>query len=362
MADSNALSHDPRRRNLAILGVVAVVMVVLAALALWHQASLVAPKYTPHAFFPNLAGRNRDVARIHIVSKKYGAFDVTFNPSSGWVLPAKHNYPAQFSLVRGTIVGMAGLETVAPKTNRADWLHYLDLDTPQKGGKGIEITLFDEHNHVIASLITGKSKDIGDTGTASGLFVRTPNSDQSWLVRSVFTPTPNPDDWMNKNVIDVDRSDIQEADVTPPSGPSYVVRRDKPSQTDFHLVDVPKGRQIADNGQADNVGAGLVNFSFDNVEPAAQFNFAKTPQFVTKTFGGLIVTVNILKKDKKYWVAIAASAAKNKPKAADQARTINKNAGGWAFEIPAYIGAQLTTPLESFLKSTERHRKAARKG
>ncbi len=55
MADPNAFLHDPRRRNLAILAVVAAIMVVLAALALLHQASLVAPKYTPRAFFPDLA-------------------------------------------------------------------------------------------------------------------------------------------------------------------------------------------------------------------------------------------------------------------------------------------------------------------
>ncbi len=363
MAD--AIFHDPRRRKLIILGAAAVVTVALAALALWHQASLVAPKYTPRSFFPHLAAQNRDVARIHVASKKYGAFDVVFKPSSGWVLPARHDYPAAFATVRGTVVGMAGLETIAPKTARPDWLHFLDLDNPDKGGMGTEITLLDEHNHVIASLIAGKTKDIGDTGGATGLFVRTPDSDQSWLVRSVFTPKPDPKDWINKDIVNIDRTDIQEVDVTPPSGPAYIVRRDKPSQSDFQLANPPKGRQVADNGGADNVGAALVNFGFDNVEPASQFDFSKASQLVAKTFDGLTVTANVIKQGDKYWVTLAADAAKGKDKAGAQARAVNKHAGGWAFQVPAFTAAQLTTPLDSLLKPVEsksKSKSATRKG
>ena len=109
MADRNALLHDPRRRNLAILALIAALMSGLAVLALMHQASLVAPKYTPTTVFPGLASHHHAVARIRVVSKKYGAFDVAFKPSAGWVLPGQHDYPASFSEVRKTIVGMASL-------------------------------------------------------------------------------------------------------------------------------------------------------------------------------------------------------------------------------------------------------------
>ena len=350
MADPNALLHDPRRRNLAVLAIVAVAMVGFAALALWHQASLVAPKYTPHRFFPGLAEHNRAVARIHIDSKAHGSFDIAFKPSVGWVLPGRRDYPADVNTVRETIIGMGSLETVAPKTGRADWLHYLDLVAPSKGGKGTEITLLDENNKVMASLIAGKTKDIGDPGGATGLFVRKPGSNRSWLVRSVFTPKPDPNDWLNKDIIDIDRARIAEADVSPPDGPTYVVRRAKAGDADFKLADMPKGRELAYPSAPDGVAAALTDFTFDNVAPAIGFDFSDAAELVTKTFDGLTVTARIIKKAGDYWLTLSAEAEPGKKDAQAEARAIDRHAAGWAFQIPAYKGAQFTTSRESLLK------------
>lgn len=352
MADAPTFLNDPRRRNLGILAIAAAISVALAALALWHQAALVAPRYTPHAFFPDLAAHNREIARIHIVSKKFGAFDIAFKPSGGWVLPGRHDYPADFTQVRSTIVGMAGLQTISPETKRADWLHYLDLDAPGKAAKskgtGTEITLLDEKNKVIASLIAGKTKDIGEPGGATGLFVRKPGSNQSWLVRSVFKPAADPKDWMKKDIVGIDRAQIQEADVSPSAGPSYVVRRNKPSDNDFTLVNMPKGRELAYATAPDGPAASIVGFTFSNVARAQTLDFTHAAQLVTKTFDGLVVTADITKQDEIYWVRLSATA--DKPAAKDKAQKINKAAEGWAFQIPGYKGAQFTTTRDSLLK------------
>lgn len=348
MADPNAFLHDPRRRNLIVLGVIAVVMVALAALALWHQESLVAPKYTPETFFPGLARKNHQVARIHIESEKHGTLDIVFKPATGWVLPSQHDYPANFAEVRKTIIGMAGLETIQPETKRKDWLHYLHLDAPAKHGKGILIALLDEHGRVIASMIAGKTKDIGEADTATGLFVRKPDSDQSWLVRSVFTPKADPKAWMNTDVVDITRARIQDVDVSPPTGPAYIVRRDKPSDTDFTLVHMPKGRELSYASAPDGVAGSIIDFTFDHVAPAHTIDFSHAARLVTKTFDGLAVTTDIVKKDGQYWARLSATA--NKKAAKNEAQKINKAADGWAFQLPAYKGAQFTSTLDSLLK------------
>ena len=168
-----AVMQDPRRRNLIWLGVAALVLVVLAVLALWRQSAEVAPQYRAHPLFPDLSHQARNVARIHIVSKT-GTVDVAFLPMKGWVITSRNDFPASFEQVNKTVIGIASLEAVQPKTARADWLHYLDLDAPPKGN-GILFTLSDDKGHVLASIITGKSADVGEQG-ASGLFVRKPDS------------------------------------------------------------------------------------------------------------------------------------------------------------------------------------------
>ena len=73
----------------------------------------------------------------------------TYLPDKGWVLPARGNYPADFDQVRHTLIGLAALETIEPKTARADWLPYIGLDTPPKGN-GIEITVSDKQGKTLA--------------------------------------------------------------------------------------------------------------------------------------------------------------------------------------------------------------------
>jgi hypothetical protein len=351
MADTLAISQDPRRRNLSVLAGIAVFMVVLAVLALIHQSQEIAPHYQPQSFLPGVASQAREIAHIHIAAKS-GALDVQFKPEKGWVVTSHDDYPASFDRVHETIVGLAGLETIEPKTARADWLHYLDLDAPPKGD-GIAITFEDGQGRTIASIITGKNVDIGDPSGATGLFVRKADSDQSWLVRSVFQPKPDVNQWLDKQVLDVDMGRIEEVDVNPADGPSYEVRRDKPNVADLTLVDLPKGRQIAYPGAADGVAGGITGFTFDDVQPARNFDFsdgAHVSRVVTHTFDGLTITVNTIQKGQDYWATISAEGAAGKPQAQKQARAIDSRASGWAYKVAPYKGRQFTTTLESLLK------------
>ncbi len=349
--DMTAFFSDPRRRNLAVLTGLALIGVVWAAIALNQRAAEVAPKYPPHAFFPGLAAKVDDVTRIHIVSAKSGAFDVVFVPMKGWVLPGRGNYPASFEEVRKTLVGMSALETIEPKTARRDWFHTVGLDAPPKGS-GVQITLSDDHGRVLASMIAGKTEDIGDSSGAIGLFVRKPDNTQSWLVQSPFEPHANEADWMNKTVVSVDRARIQEVDVRPRSGTAYTLRRDKPSDADFTLSPIPRGREIGDPAERDGVAAAIAGFSFEDIQHAGNFDFEGLgSRLVTHTFDGLIVSVDVVRQGSDTWARVFADAVPGRPDVAKEANEINTHAAGWAYKLSAYEGTLFSTPLEGLLKT-----------
>ncbi|HUO94131.1 MAG TPA: DUF4340 domain-containing protein [Rhizomicrobium sp.] len=347
---SSTLFADRRRRNLAILSGFAVLAILLATLGVWHQASFSAQRQHPELFFPDLVSRLRQVAHIRVRSKT-GTVDVVFKPEKTWVVASKDDYPASYEQVKGTVVALATLTKLEPKTDRADWLPYVNLDSPAARGNGKEITLLDDKGGVIASIIIGKSEDIGDPEGAIGLFVRRPDESQSWLARSAVDPKSDLSDWLEKQVMAVDRARIAEADVDPLSGPSYVVRRDKPTDTDFKLADMPKGRELSYDAAPDGVAAAVVDFSFDDVKPARDFDFsdaAHSARVVTKTFDGLTVTVNVIQQGADYWATVSADGST--PEGRNEARQINARATGWAYKLPPYKGAQFTATLESILK------------
>jgi hypothetical protein len=346
--DLQAMMNDPRRRNLALLALVAILTVAWAVLALWQQSAQFAPKHHAHAFFPDLPREARNVARIHIVSKS-GTVDVAFKPEKGWVLTSRNDFPASFEMVRQTILGMQTLQALEPKTDRPEWLHYLGLDAAPKGD-GVLIELADEKGQRLASLIAGKSVDIGDSSGAMGLFVRKPDSTQSWLAKSVFEPKSSATDWFEKKLFDLDRSRIRETDVTPFGGPAYVVRRAKPGDADFTLDALPKGRELSYPGAPDGVGAALTGFTFDDSKPAKDVDMASAWRVESKTFDGLDVTAEIVKQGQDYWATIFAEGEPGKPAAGKEARAIDAKMAGWAYKLPPYKGQQLMSPLENLLK------------
>ncbi|MBV9570493.1 MAG: DUF4340 domain-containing protein [Alphaproteobacteria bacterium] len=339
---------DPRRRRLVILAAIAAVLVVFAALALWQQSEQLAPKYQPTTMFPDLPHQASSVAKIHIAAKK-GSFDVVNKPNKGWVIASRNDFPASFEQVNRTVVGIAGLQLLEPRTARADWLHFLNLDAPPKG-EGVLISLFDAKGQNLAAIIAGSSEDIGDRSGASGLFVRKPDSTQSWLAKGTLEPKAEVTDWYEKNLLSVERARIAQTDVTPSDGPAYSVKRDTAKDPSFKLVNLPAGRELAYPGAPDNVGAGIVGLTFDDVKPAKGMDFSKSGRIVTRTFDGLIVTLQVMEQGKDYWATVSAQAAPGKAAAAREAQAINGRASGWAYKLPPFRAQQLMAKQESLLK------------
>jgi hypothetical protein len=352
----NDVLADPRRRNLAILAGVALVSVVLAFWALYEQSAEFAPQAARREFFPGLASQVRQgqAARIHIASKKGGAFDVVFRPNRGlispWVIPQKNDYRASFAEVNKTLVTLAAMQTIEPKTSRPEWFHAIGLDAPAKGGDGVEISVSDDHGRELAHLIVGKSEDIGDTGGAIGLFVRKPGETQSWLVQAQSEFQTSPDDWIDKNVLDVEQGRIQSTTVALPDGSSYEVRRDAATEAHFKLSSMPAGREMASDSAADGPADAITGFTFDDVKPSREVDFTNSARVTTRTFEGLIVTVDVAHAGTQYWAQLDAMSQSNDSNIAKQARTIGARVNGWAYKLADYKGAQFTTPLESLLK------------
>ena len=345
----NALLADPRRRNLAILGAAALISLLLALLAVWQQSNDSNNPTATTEFIPGFAKQVRNAAHLHIVSKS-GAFDVVFVPEKGWVLPQRGNYPASFDLVQRTLVGLAALQTIEAKTARPEWFHFVGLDMPPKGD-GTLITVTDDKGKELASLIAGKSEDIGDPSGAVGLFVRHPSENQSWLARSVFEPRKALTDWLDKTVLDVDRSRVRAVDVTPANNsPVFSVQRMQPSEPDFKLVQLPAGQKLPDPTATEGPASVLTAFGFDDVQPASNLDFtgAGVAHVTVWTFDGLKVTVNVLKTGADYWATIAAGVDAAKPDApAKEAATINALAAGWAYKHPAFKCQLYLTTLDS---------------
>jgi hypothetical protein len=339
---------DTRRRNLIVLGAAALVFIALSAVVLWQRAAEGQPHYTPTEVLPGFSSQVKNAALIHVVSHG-GAFDVVYTPDKGWVLPARGNYPADFDEVRHTLIGMAALETIAPKTDRPDWLHYVGLDAPPKGN-GVEFTVKDKDGKVLASLITGNTEDIGDPNGSNGLFVRLSGSNQAYLARSVFVPHGEVQTWLpTGGVLTLGSTRLEEVAMTPLSGPAFLVNRPSATEQIFRLANPPKSG--APNSQMVNsIPFSIANFTFEDVKPVSELDFSKPAHAIARTFDGLLVSFDLVKQGDDVWTRLSASTAPGAaPAIAKQAAAINAQTGGYAFKLPAEKGNALMVDLPKIM-------------
>jgi hypothetical protein len=334
---------EPRRRTLVILGSAALFFAVLSGVVLYQRAAEGAARYTPVTFLPGFAAKAKDAARIEVIGHD-GRFVVTLSPT-GWVLPERGNYPADFNEVRQTLITLAQLTTIAPKTNRADWLHYLSLDTPPKG-LGSDLVVKDAAGTVLTHLVFGNVDELGGTvGTA--IFVRRPGETQSYLAKAVFPLHGAVANWISRSVFDMGPGRLQQVVVIPASGPGFTVGRARPA--DNVTVLKPLGG-TPDFQIINELGFAVAAFTITDVQPAASIDFKGAARVLAHGFDGLAIDLTVVQQGANIWAQVNATSA---PGASDaivqEAAAVNARAHGWAFRLPPEKGAVLLTSLQRLM-------------
>ncbi len=344
---------DFRRRNLIVLGALAILSIALAAIVLSVRAKESRARFAPGEFLPGFATRVKEAARIHIVSHD-GAFDIDYQPAKGWVLPARGNYPADFDQVRHTLIGLATLESVEPKTARADWLSFVGLDTPPKGD-GIAITVTDKSDHALAAVIIGHAADLDSAQGGSGVFVRHPGDNQSYLARTVFALHGNVADWLETGVMTIEPARLNTVTITPADGAAFTVMRDHPSDREYKLQGAPAPKGLLINPVSINLIPQLITeFAFVDVAPASQIDFSKAAHLTAHTFDMQNVHMDAVSVKGVVWVRISAQADPGTPTMQRQeAGMITARAAGWAYKLSPDKGRLLLMKRDDLMTKAD---------
>jgi len=337
---------NTERRSLMILGAAALVSVLLAAIVLIMRAEQGRSHFAATEFLPGFAANVKNATNIHVAAHD-NEFDVAFKDGK-WGLSGHGNYPADFDQVRHTLIGLAALQSLSPKTSRADWLHYVNLDTPPKGN-GTAFTVKDAGGQTLATVITGTTEQLGDPNGTIGLFVRRPNENQTYLARSVSTFSGDFLSWVDTSVVNLGAARIQQVVVTPPRGKGFTISRAKDSDLKFALVNPPKtgnpNQQILDA-----IAYAVSSFSLVDVQPSAGMDFANASHAVGKGFDGLLIAVDIIPRGRELWAKLTASAAPGaSADALKDANGINAKVAGWAYKMPDEKGKALIADLDTIM-------------
>lgn len=327
-------------RRVATLLVAAVVII---ALGMWLSSRRIVDAESG-AGAPVIAGLKAQVNEVSEVriSRGDGSKVTLRKTPTAWVV-GEREFPADSGKVRKLLLDLTELSVVEPKTSDPEKYAQLgveDTTTPTATGTRVELATPEK----VHAVIIGRSSGMKST------YMRATDAKQSVLATPQVMVDTDPKRWLDNSLVDIAEANVREIEVTPSSGPSYKVAREKKEDTTFNVTGIPKGRELSSPDVASSLARELAAFTLTDVRKASAAAAAK-PKAIYRTFDGLELQLTGREDgERRYITLTATSTAKDSEAEAQKLSTRFKD---WEFEIPNYKYDGIFKPLEELLKSKD---------
>lgn len=337
-----------RSKGLIGLIVVTVAAVVVAVWVSFGSGKAATDPRAGNAVLPELGQRLGDVGRVSLVRGEQKA--TLLRKDKAWVVEEKGGYPADLLKLRQTLLGLAELRLVEPKTRKAEFHPRLEVeDAGKKDSKSTLITVADEQGKLLGEVIVGKRRIDQLGGGNDGVYVRKPGDAQSWLARGTLDPSGDMASWLDRKVMDVPEAQVKQAVLTAPDGKALTIGRAKPEDK-LALVGAPADTKLkSDTALVEPAGA-LGGLDLTDVRPAKEFEFPQdgVAHAEYTSFDGLAVKVDLVEKDGTNWVRLQASGSGD---AVKQATELNAKLTPWVFAVASFKANALKTKLADLVET-----------
>jgi len=290
-----------KQKQFLILAAVAF-FALMGALLLNQKRAPVSLEGGSGKFLPALEADLNAISQLKVTGAS-NTVAVTLNKASvGWMVEEKANYPANIGKVREVLLGLSDARVLEDKTAQKDLYAKLgveDVADAQAGGVRVDLS----GGSKPISVIVGKTSTQGSAGT----FVRASDSAVSKLVSGTITVPKVPAEWLKKELLDVQASDIKTVSVIRPDGRLSVSKNLREDQN-FVLQNIPPKREVASEFVANGLAGFVGTLNFDDV--AAKAQDATPPsgafQLETQTFDGRVYLADLWEVEGKQYMTISA--------------------------------------------------------
>ena len=293
-------------KRLSTAAVIAAILIIVTVFVAKREEPGSPPTGQP--VLPELKAAINDVTELSVAMQS-GVITL-HRQEDTWRVKEKHDYPADVGTVRETLIGLAELETIEPKTRKPELYKKLGLqDMEAEGSLSTGVTLKDATGNTLAAAIIGNDRPAKGKGGYKEMFIRKAGDPQTWLVEGRLTVEKNPGAWLDKELVQIETKRVRRLTVTHPDKTRLVVEKARPGDLDYQLVDLPEGLEIQSQFTVNNVVSTVTSLSLEDVKPRSEIPFDGQPVVtaVFETFDGLQGTVQLLPKDEKNYVTISAT-------------------------------------------------------
>lgn len=294
-----------KAKTLGILAAITIAGIVLAIFVNQKPASQF--PQSGELLFPELLSVVNDVNEIVVETK-----DQTVTLMRGentWRVKEKAEYRADVEKVKQTLIGLAELRILEPKTKNPELYDRLGLqDKEQEGSLSTTVTMKTPNNPEAALVILGNQRPAKGNPRMSEIYARKPGDPQTWLTIGNLPLEKVAGEWLDKEITALTTKRVHRVTVRHPGGDTLLVSKDKPEDLDFQVDSLPAGSKVASQFNVNNVVGTLVQLSLEDVKEAQEVNFQDRSGVtaVLETFDGLRLHVQTAKQEDKVFGKFSA--------------------------------------------------------
>jgi hypothetical protein len=327
-----------KARTLAIL----IALGIVAVAGGWYFGTAQEPgeqvSYnTGKLMFPDLAPKLENAARIEIVHK--GKTTAIVKHDGVWGLEERAGYVVQSTKLRGMLTALTELRLVEPRTRNPAEFTRLGLEDPNaQNAESNLLRVLDASGKPIVSLIVGHRRVRTQGNVPEQVFVRLPDDDQTWLAEGSLEVDADPQQWLDRDIMNIDHARITSAAVTTGNDTLDFARDGQKL-----VLKTPADHPALDDYKLDDVDRALELLTFQDVQTDKAPVGDKIGQSVFTTDNGLAVTATVFKGDKDIWARFAVTGG---DKTKDEANKLNARLAGWTYQLGSWKQKALVPTLD----------------
>jgi uncharacterized protein DUF4340 len=339
--------------SLTILFIVTMVMVVLMMVTI-QRPDDVSEDYS--ILFPELFEQLSGVDRVKFKSSQ-DEFTL-YKQGEDWFIEEHWDFPANFNLVKRALIDIAEAKILERKTDNTEHYLLLGVEGVEDGGESIQVTMLNGEQEV-AGLLLGAEREIENNTGPRQFYVRRVNEDKVWLAEGYLNISPLMLNWINSEVINIDRSRIAQVNIIQPNGQTATIvnigKKDKFGVPATMEKTVFKYEQLGYD-----IAGTLNQLRMEDVQPLEGFSRGDsevvTAEFIT--FDGLKVITKTSFIDGSYFTRFKAeydeSVVKTAPEDIQQlnvlkttelvkqeADSITEELKSWVYRFGGFIGTNM---------------------
>lgn len=306
--------------------------------------------------FPEMLSELNSINTVRFNSRQ-GDFTL-YRQRGEWFIREHFDYMADGRQIRRMLVDIAESRILERKTDNPEHYLLLGVEGIEDGGESVQITMLDQ-DETVAQLVLGRTRDTARWDGPTQHYARRGGEDRSWLVEGYLNLSPVMMNWVQSQIVDIERERIAKVTITQPDGSSATLI----NLGQRNRFGTPEDREetvFVYSQLGYDIAGSLHQLRMQDVQPAEQFSRGDSEVVTAKftTFDGMVVTSETSFNDGFYFTTLTAQydpasitaapddivemeVLKTSEQVQQEVNWINENLSGWVYRVSGFTGTNL---------------------